>query len=477
MEKTAKIYIAGHRGMVGSAIERKLNAEGYHNIIHRTSNELDLRNQDLVNSFFLVDKPDYVILAAAKVGGIHANNTYRAEFIYDNLMMEANIIHAAYLNKVKKLLFLGSSCIYPKNAPQPLKEEYLLSGYLESTNQPYAVAKIAGIEMCDSYRAQYECNFISAMPTNLYGTNDNYHPENSHVLPALIRRIILAKKNNDPVVTIWGTGTPRREFMHVDDLADACYFLLQNYDEAAAKVGGIHANNTYRAEFIYDNLMMEANIIHAAYLNKVKKLLFLGSSCIYPKNAPQPLKEEYLLSGYLESTNQPYAVAKIAGIEMCDSYRAQYECNFISAMPTNLYGTNDNYHPENSHVLPALIRRIILAKKNNDPVVTIWGTGTPRREFMHVDDLADACYFLLQNYDEAGLVNIGWGEDVSIKELATLIASEVGYTGSLEFDTSKPDGTPRKLMDTTKINNLGWKPTIKLQEGIAKTINEVQDQF
>ena len=308
MEKTAKIYIAGHRGMVGSAIERKLNAEGYHNIIHRTSNELDLRNQDLVNSFFLVDKPDYVILAAAKVGGIHANNTYRAEFIYDNLMMEANIIHAAYLNKVKKLLFLGSSCIYPKNAPQPLKEEYLLSGYLESTNQPYAVAKIAGIEMCDSYRAQYGCNFISAMPTNLYGTNDNYHPENSHVLPALIRRIILAKKNNDPVVTIWGTGTPRREFMHVDDLADACYFLLQNYNQA-------------------------------------------------------------------------------------------------------------------------------------------------------------------------GLVNIGWGEDVSIKELATLIATEVGYTGSLEFDASKPDGTPRKLMDTTKINNLGWKPTIKLQEGITKTIQEVQDQF
>jgi GDP-L-fucose synthase len=308
MDKAAKIYIAGHRGMVGSAIERKLNAEGYHNIIHRTSNELDLRNQDLVNSFFLVDKPDYVILAAAKVGGIHANNTYRAEFIYDNLMMEANIIHASYLNKVKKLLFLGSSCIYPKNAPQPLREEYLLSGYLESTSQPYAVAKIAGIEMCDSYRAQYGCNFISAMPTNLYGTNDNYHPENSHVLPALIRRIILAKKNNDPVVTIWGTGTPRREFMHVNDLADACYFLLQNYNEP-------------------------------------------------------------------------------------------------------------------------------------------------------------------------GLVNIGWGEDVSIKELATMIASEVGYTGSLKFDTTKPDGTPRKLMDTTKLNILGWKPSIKLQEGIKRTIEEVADKF
>ena len=308
MEKSAKIYIAGHRGMVGSAIERKLNGEGYHNIIHRTSSELDLRNQDLVNSFFHFEKPDYVMLAAAKVGGIHANNTYRAEFIYDNLMTEANIIHAAYLNKVKKLLFLGSSCIYPKMAPQPLKEEYLLSGYLESTNQPYAIAKIAGIEMCDSYRAQYGCNFISAMPTNLYGTNDNYHPENSHVLPALIRRIILAKKDNDPSVVIWGTGTPSREFMHVDDLADACYFLLQNYDEP-------------------------------------------------------------------------------------------------------------------------------------------------------------------------GHVNIGWGSDVSIKELAETIAIELGYKGTLEFDTTKPDGTPRKLLDTTKINNLGWKPSIKLEDGIRRTIEEVINKF
>jgi GDP-L-fucose synthase len=308
MEKSAKIYIAGHRGMVGSGLERKLRNEGYNNIILKTSTELDLRNQDLVNSFFHVEKPDYVILAAAKVGGIHANNTYRAEFIYDNLMMEANIIHASYLNKVKKLLFLGSSCIYPKNAPQPLKEEYLLSGYLESTNQPYAVAKIAGIEMCDSYRSQYGCNFISAMPTNLYGTNDNYHPENSHVLPALIRRMVLAKKNDEPSVAIWGTGTSRREFMHVDDLANACLFLLQNYNEE-------------------------------------------------------------------------------------------------------------------------------------------------------------------------GLVNIGWGEDLTIKELATLIAAEVGYTGSLEFDTSKPDGTPRKLLDTTKINNLGWKPSIKLQVGIRRTIAEVKDKF
>jgi GDP-L-fucose synthase len=218
--------------------------------------------------------------------------------------------------------------------------------------------------------------------------------------------------------------------------------------------------------------MIEANIIHAAYLNKVTKLLFLGSSCIYPKMAPQPLKEEYLLSGYLEPTNQPYAIAKIAGIEMCDSYRAQYGCNFISAMPTNLYGTNDNYHPENSHVLPALIRRIVLAKKNNEPTVTIWGTGTPRREFLHVDDLADACYFLLQNYNEQGLVNIGCGIDVSIKELAELISAEVGYEGQLVFDITKPDGTPRKLIDTKKINELGWYSKISLISGVKQTITE-----
>jgi len=308
MKQTAKIYIAGHRGMVGSGLERKLRKEGYNNILTRTSNELDLRNQKAVNDFFEKEKPEYVILAAAKVGGIHANNTYRAEFIYDNLMIEANIIHAAYINKVTKLLFLGSSCIYPKMAPQPLKEEYLLSGYLESTNQPYAIAKIAGIEMCDSYRAQYGCNFISAMPTNLYGTNDNYHPVNSHVLPALIRKIVLAKKNTEPNVTIWGTGTPRREFLHVDDLADACYFLLQNYNEK-------------------------------------------------------------------------------------------------------------------------------------------------------------------------GLVNIGCGTDVSIKELAELIVSEVGYEGELVFDTTKPDGTPRKLMDMSKINNLGWSSSILLKVGIIKTIEEVKDKL
>jgi GDP-L-fucose synthase len=246
---------------------------------------------------------------------------------------------------------------------------------------------------------------------------------------------------------------------------------------AAAKVGGIHANNTYRAEFIYDNLMIEANIIHAAYLNKVTKLLFLGSSCIYPKMAPQPLKEEYLLSGYLEPTNQPYAIAKIAGIEMCDSYRAQYGCNFISAMPTNLYGTNDNYHPENSHVLPALIRRIVLAKKNNEPNVTIWGTGTPRREFLHVDDLANACFFLLENYNEQGLVNIGCGSDIPIKELAELIAAEVEYKGQFVFDKTKPEGTKLKLLDISKITSLGWLPTIQLQEGITKTINEVYNKF
>ena len=308
MEITAKIYIAGHRGMVGSGIERKLRKEGYNNIVTRTSTELDLRNQQNVNEYFEKEKPAYVILAAAKVGGIHANNTYRAEFIYDNLMIEANIIHAAYLNKVTKLLFLGSSCIYPKMAPQPLKEEYLLSGYLEPTNQPYAIAKIAGIEMCDSYRAQYGSNFISAMPTNLYGTNDNYHPENSHVLPALIRRIVLAKKNNEPTVTIWGTGTPRREFLHVDDLADACYFLLQNYNE-----------------------------------------------------------------------------------------------------------------------------------KN--------------------------------------LVNIGCGQDVSIRELAEMIVAEVGYNGQLIFDTTKPDGTQKKLMDINKIINLGWNPSINLNEGIKKTIVEFKKKL
>jgi GDP-L-fucose synthase len=241
---------------------------------------------------------------------------------------------------------------------------------------------------------------------------------------------------------------------------------------AAAKVGGIHANNTYRGEFIYDNLMIEANVIHASYLFKVKKLLYLGSSCIYPKLAPQPLKEEYLLSNYLEKTNQPYAIAKIAGIEMCDSYRSQYGCNFISAMPTNLYGFNDNYHPENSHVLPALIRRIVLAKKNHEPSVTIWGTGTPMREFLHVDDLADACMFLMQNFNSPGIINIGYGKDITISELAQLIARIVSYEGEFLFDKSKLDGTPRKLLDTTQINSMGWVPNINLEDGIKKTIED-----
>jgi GDP-L-fucose synthase len=303
MEKNSKIFIAGHRGMVGSGLDRKLRKEGYNNIITRNSIELDLRNQQEVNDFFQKEKPEYVFLAAAKVGGIHANNTYRAEFVYNNIMIEANVIHAAYLNKVTKLLFLGSSCIYPKMAPQPLKEEYLLSGYLEPTNQPYAIAKIAGIEMCNSYRAQYGCNFISAMPTNLYGTNDNYHPENSHVLPALLSRIVNAKEKNE---------------------------------------------------------------------------------------------------------------------------------------------------------------------KN----VVIWGTGNPKREFMHVDDLADACLFLINNYSEEGAVNIGVGEDVSIKELAETLAKIIDYQGELIFDINKPDGTPRKLMDVSKINTMGWRSKIGLVDGLNKTIAE-----
>ncbi len=306
MEKQAKIYIAGHRGMVGSAIERRLRKDGFENIVTRTSKELDLRNQQAVNNFFETEKPDYVFLAAAKVGGIVANNTYRAEFIYENLMIESNIIHAAYINKVTKLLFLGSSCIYPKLAPQPLKEEYLLSDYLEPTNQPYAIAKIAGIELCDGYRAQYGCNFISAMPTNLYGPNDNYDLEKSHVLPALLRKFITAKKN---------------------------------------------------------------------------------------------------------------------------------------------------------HV----------------PTVELWGTGTPKREFLYVDDLADACLYLMETYNEKGLVNVGWGDDVTILELAQIVKRVVGYKGELKFDTTKPDGTPRKLMDVTKLTNLGWKATTSLENGIKAVYDDIKD--
>jgi GDP-L-fucose synthase len=297
MQKEAKIYIAGHRGMVGSALVRRLTQEGFTNLVTRTSSELDLRSQQAVADFFAQEKPDYVILAAAKVGGINANNIYRAEFLYDNLMIESNVIHQAYLNDVQKLLFLGSSCIYPKFAPQPLKEDALLTGELESTNEPYAIAKIAGIKLCDAYRSQYGCNYISAMPTNLYGPHDNYDLKNSHVLPALLRKFHEAKE----------TGATE---------------------------------------------------------------------------------------------------------------------------------------------------------------VEVWGTGTPRREFLHVDDLADACYWLLENYNEPGLVNIGTGTDLSIRELAELVQRTVGYEGTIRFNPDYPDGTPRKLMDVSKLAEHGWKATIRLEKGV-----------
>lgn len=306
MKKTDKIYICGHNGMVGSSILRKLQDEGFENLLYRNSSELDLRNQKSVELFFSQEKPEFVFLAAAKVGGILANNTYRAEFIYDNLMIEANVIHSSYLFGVKKLLFLGSSCIYPRDANQPISEDSFLSGYLENTNQPYAIAKICGIEMCDSYRSQYNCNFISAMPTNLYGPNDNY------------------------------------------DL-------------------------------------------------------------------------------------------------------------------------------KSSHVLPALMRKFIEAKRNNSPTVKIWGTGKPKREFLHVDDLAEACLFLMINYNEKGIINIGTGEDVSIFELALLIKNIVGFTGNLEFDTDKPVGTYRKLLNINKIKNLGWNAKIELIKGLKLVFEKIKD--
>lgn len=263
-----------------------------------------------------------------------------------------------------------------------------------------------------------------------------------------------------------------------DSFAVAKFFDEERPDYvflAAAKVGGIVANNTFRADFLYENLMIQNNVIHQAYVQKVKKLMFLGSSCIYPKMAPQPLKEEYLLTGELEATNEPYAIAKIAGIKMCDAYRAQYGCNFVSVMPTNLYGTNDNYDLKNSHVLPAMLRKFITAKRNNEPSVTIWGTGKPMREFLHVDDLADACFFLMNNYNEEGLVNIGVGEDVSILELAGIVKEIVKFDGEILTDESKPDGTPRKLMDVNKLNCMGWKATIKLKDGISKVYEEIKN--
>ena len=241
---------------------------------------------------------------------------------------------------------------------------------------------------------------------------------------------------------------------------------------AAAKVGGIHANNTFRGEFVYENIMIQSNVIHQSYLNNVKKLLFLGSSCIYPKLSKQPIKEEYLLDGKLEETNRPYAIAKIAGIEMCKSYREQYASNFISLMPTNLYGPNDNYHHDNSHVFASLIRKFVIGKRENIESIDIWGSGNPKREFLHVDDLADAGIFLMNNYDSKDIVNVGWGEDISIRDLSFLIKEVSGFEGELNFDLTKPDGTPRKLLNTDRINKLGWKPKIKLREGIKKTIED-----
>jgi GDP-L-fucose synthase len=305
MNKTDKIYIAGHRGMVGSAIERRLRKDGFTNIITRTSKELDLRNQQQVNDFFAAEKPDYVFMSAAKVGGILANNIYRAEFIYDNLMIELNVVHACHTAKVKKMLFLGSSCIYPKLAPQPLKEEYLLTGELEPTNEPYAIAKIAGIKLCESYRRQYGDNFISVMPTNLYGPNDNYDPENSHLFASFIRKFSLAKRNN--------------------------------------------------------------------------------------------LQE-----------------------------------------------------------------------------IEIWGDGSPMREFLHVDDMADACIFLMENYDGEEIFNIGTGTDVTVLELAETMKEVSGFNGTFKFDASKPNGTPRKLMDVSKLENLGWKAKISLKQGVEMVFDDVK---
>lgn len=265
-----------------------------------------------------------------------------------------------------------------------------------------------------------------------------------------------------------------------DQLAVADFFTQEKPEYvflAAAKVGGIIANNTYRAEFLYENLQIQNHVIHQSYLHDVKKLMFLGSSCIYPKMAPQPLKEEYLLTGLLEETNEPYAIAKITGIKMCDAYRSQYGCNYISVMPTNLYGFNDNYHPQNSHVLPALIRKFHEAKVNESETVTIWGSGSPMREFLFADDLADACFYLMQNYNEPNLINVGTGEDLSIKNLALLIKEIIGFEGELVFDNSKPDGTPRKLMDVSKLHGKGWKHKINLPDGIALAYQDFLEKF
>ena len=289
----------------------------------------------------------------------------------------------------------------------------------------------------------------------------------------LVGSAILRALENQGFTNLVTRTSQELDLRNYQDTAD--FFAKEKLEYvflAAAKVGGIQANNTYRAEFLYENLMIQNNVIHQAYVNNVKKLLFLGSSCIYPKMAPQPLKEDSLLTGTLEPTNEPYAIAKIAGIKMCDAYRSQYNSNFISAMPTNMYGPNDNYDLNNSHVLPALLRKFHEAKEQNHPEVVVWGTGTPLREFLHSDDLADACIFLMQNYDDFGHVNVGIGEDISIKDLALLVKQIVGYEGQIVWDTSKPDGTPRKLMDVSKINNMGWKAKIGLEEGITKVYQE-----
>jgi GDP-L-fucose synthase len=287
--------------------------------------------------------------------------------------------------------------------------------------------------------------------------------------------IVRALKDNGFSEIITKTSTE----LDLTNQSDVNAFFKEEKPEfvfmAAAKVGGIVANNTYRAQFLYENLMIESNVVHYSHEHDVKKMLFLGSSCIYPKLAPQPLKEEYLLQGYLEPTNEPYAIAKIAGIKLAESYRHQYGCNFISAMPTNLYGPNDNYDLRNSHVLPALLRKFHDATINNKDQVEIWGTGSPRREFMHVDDLADACLFLMKNYNESQFVNVGVGTDVSIKELAEIVAEVTGFGGELKFDTSKPDGTPRKLMDVSKLHSLGWRHKIELMEGVKSVYESVKD--
>jgi GDP-L-fucose synthase len=285
---------------------------------------------------------------------------------------------------------------------------------------------------------------------------------------AIIRRL-----QKDGFTNLLTRGSKELDLKSQADVQD--FFRQERPDYvflAAAKVGGIMANNTYRAEFLYDNIMIQSNVIDAAYRADVKKLMFLGSSCIYPKMAPQPLNEDSLLTGPLEPTNEPYAIAKITGIKMCDAYRDQYGCNFISVMPTNLYGPNDNYDLNNSHVLPALIRKFHEAKVNNTDSVLLWGTGTPRREFLHADDVAGACLFLMQNFNEPGLVNVGVGEDLEIRELAALIKKIVGYTGEIKYDTSKPDGTPRKIMDVSKLHGLGWKASIGLEDGIRGVYEE-----